>query len=152
MDSSTNIEEKISFKDFIEEGDKSSEIGANNIITGLLYNLLRKNTTYNKEGFLINDIYVDVKLDTSGFEENLIIKALEEFISLNRYSDTKNLIYYGSRISLNYYNHSEEYIKFTMPKRLFLELRSNILALNKESKRDYSLSTSIQENNQLKIF
>jgi len=79
------MSKKESLKNFVKQEyqdisiKKNIDFPVDNIIVGLLKNMLRKNVGYGREGFMVYDNYFFiVELDSSGFEEELILSALEE--------------------------------------------------------------------------
>ncbi|MFV0539686.1 MAG: hypothetical protein ACK5MZ_00410 [Aestuariibaculum sp.] len=138
------------FKNLLDE-DKlpPDKIGTNNIITGLLINFIKKNTTHScEDSFSFKNEYVEIKLNTSGFEEKIINDSIEDFKLLGCYADKESKVYYSDRVTFHYYAITDEYIKISMPKNLFIYLRNDLLNI-KPIKTNSKVNLS---NEQLKLF
>lgn len=98
----------------------------NNIIIGLLKNMLRKNIYYAQEGFKVFDEHsFKVKLNISGFDQELIKEAFEELSSNKKWHNSNNEQYYMADISSVSLN--DETAIFLMQKSKLIELRDSIL-------------------------
>lgn len=95
-----------------------------NIIVGLLKNLIKKNTFYQSEGFKVFDEYFfEFELDVSGFDEELIIKGLEELSSNSKWYQINNAEVLSSEISSPSYNLTDQKVKFRILKENLIKFR-----------------------------
>lgn len=102
-------------------------MGVDNIIIGLLINLIKKNQTYLKEGFIFSDEWAEIELDVSDFEERLIKSSIEEISNSKKYISEENQIYYFDYISCSYFDLTNKIIRLNIAKELFIDLRNKIL-------------------------
>jgi len=125
------------FEEFVKSSSpevftiKNKEFPVDNIIVGLLKNMLLKNTAYTNEGFEVYDEdFFKVKLDVSGFSEDLISKALKEISFSNQkfYKDGK---LFFCQIWGVEYNLCDELVSFNIEKEKLLFLRDSVLNCNK---------------------
>ena len=98
-----------------------------NIIVGLIKNMLRKNVMYSNEDSMEYDKYFfKVVLDASGFEEELILKALVE-LSSKAQKFYKEGILFSSQIQNIMYNKDDQLISLNIEKEKLLSLRDSTL-------------------------
>lgn len=99
-----------------------------NIIIGLLRNLLKKNNTAGKEYFTsLNENFFQIALDVSGFDQELIINSLEELSKNLRWLPIGNDHLLVADINRVEYDEDDEMVTFTMLNEKFIELRDSIL-------------------------
>lgn len=99
-----------------------------NMITGLLINLIKKNHTYTDEGFIFLENYVEIKIDISGIDIDLITESMEEIFNLKTSCvDEKRGLTYSSKISILYLADSDSYIMVQIPTFLFIIFRKDVL-------------------------
>ncbi|WP_027126300.1 hypothetical protein [Gelidibacter mesophilus] len=95
-----------------------------NIIVGLLKNLIKKNTFYHSEGFKVfDDYFFEFELDVSGFDEELITKGLEELCSKPIWYKIKQAEVLSSEINNPSYNLADEKVKFHILKQNLIKFR-----------------------------
>lgn len=95
-----------------------------NIIVGLLKNLLKKNTFYHSEGFKVFDEYFfEFELDVSGFEEELIKKGIEELCANPKWHRIKKSSILSSEISNPSYNVANQKVQFHILKEDLIKFR-----------------------------
>ena len=95
-----------------------------NIIVGLLKNLIKKNTIYHSEGFKVyNDFFFEFELDVSGFDEELISKGIEELSSNPKWYQINNSQILSSEINNPEYDITEEKLKFHILKENLIKFR-----------------------------
>lgn len=98
-----------------------------NIIVGLLKNLIRKNKGHSYEGFMeYNKHFFRIKLDTSGFEETIILDALEELSSNQKWYGSITTERYLAADINNPQLQESHLATFNMRKDLLIQLRDNI--------------------------
>lgn len=124
---------KQSFNDFVDSTYPNISEPTNitfpvdNIIVGLIKNMLRKNVMYSNEDFMEYDKYFfKVVLDASGFEEKLILKALVE-LSSKAQKFYKDGVLFSSQIQNVIYNEDDQLISLNIEKQKLLFLRDSIL-------------------------
>jgi|TARA_R100000479_G_scaffold51000_3_gene23994 hypothetical protein len=95
-----------------------------NVIVGLLKNLIKKNTFYHSEGFKVFDEYFfEIELGVSGFDEELIIKGIEELSSDSKWYKINKAEVLTSDINNPYYNIADKKVKFHILKERLIKLR-----------------------------
>lgn len=100
----------------------------NNIIIGLLKNMIRKNTFYSSEGFkAFDEFFFEVELDVSGFEEDLIQKGIEDLSSNSKWHTINEAFVYSADITAVSLNCTDEKLKFNILKQKLIEFRDLIL-------------------------
>jgi hypothetical protein len=129
---------KDSFNDFVVSTypnifkQSNIDFPVDNLIVGLIKNMLRKNLMYAKEDFMeYNKYFFKVVLDASGFEREIILEALSE-LSFNAQKFYKDGILFSSQIQDILYNETEQLITLNIEKQKLLALRELILK-SKES-------------------
>ena len=106
---------------------ENTSFPVDNIIVGLLKNMLRKNTIYGNEGFIVYDKnFFQVELNASGFNEELIFEAIVE-LTQNSQKFYRDGILFSSQIQNIIYNHDEELVSFNIEKEKLIILRDSIL-------------------------
>lgn len=99
-----------------------------NIIVGLLKNMIRKNTTYQAEGFKVfDDFFLEVELDVSGFEEDLIEKGIEDLCSNSKWHTINGANILSADITAVRLNCTDEKLKFHIIKQKLIEFRDLVL-------------------------
>ena len=100
----------------------------NNVIVGLLKNMIRKNTTYHSEGFKVFDnFFFVVELDVSGFEEGLIEKGVEELSDNPKWHLINGAHVLSPDITTVRINCTDEKLKFHILKQKLIEFRNLVL-------------------------
>lgn len=99
-----------------------------NIIVGLLKNMIRKNITHHSEGFKVfDDFFFEVELDVSGFEEELIEKGVEELSCNSKWHKINEAEIYSGDITAVTINCTNEKLKFHILKQRLIEFRDLVL-------------------------
>lgn len=99
-----------------------------NIIVGLLKNMIRKNTFYPSEGFKVFDnFYFEVELDVSGFDEKLILNGIETLSSKSKWHKLNGAKVLSADITAVSLNCSDEKLKFHIIKQKLIEFRNLVL-------------------------
>ena len=101
----------------------------NNVIVGLLKNLVRKNQTNGHESIkVIGPYFFEIELDVSGFDESLILQGLETLCSDTKwYKIGKNEILSGD-ITNPRYDPDIEKVHFHIIKDKFIRFRDLTLS------------------------
>ena len=99
-----------------------------NIIVGLLKNMIRKNNSYHSEGFKVFDnFFFEVELDVSGFEENLIEKGIEDLCDNSKWHTINGANVLSADITAVRINCTDEKLKFHILKQKLIEFRDLVL-------------------------
>ena len=99
-----------------------------NIIVGLLKNMIRKNTFYQSEGFKVFDnFFFEVELDVSGFDEDLIEKGIEDLSDKSRWHTINGANILSADITAVRLNCTDEKLKFHIIKQKLIEFRDLVL-------------------------
>ena len=100
----------------------------NNVIVGLLKNMIRKNISYHSEGFKVFDnFFFEVELDVSGFKEDLIEKGIEDLCSNSKWHTVNEADVYSADITAVRINCTDEKLKFHILKQKLIEFRDLVL-------------------------
>ncbi|MCI2228292.1 hypothetical protein MC378_03865 [Polaribacter sp. MSW13] len=101
---------------------------SDNIIVGLLKNMIRKNTFYHSEGFKVFDnFFFVVELDVSGFEEELILNGIEDLSSNSKWYKINGANILSADITAVRLNCTVEKLKFHIIKQKLIEFRDLVL-------------------------
>ncbi|QXP68960.1 hypothetical protein H0I29_09905 [Polaribacter sp. R2A056_3_33] len=99
-----------------------------NIIVGLLKNMIRKNITYQSEGFKVfDDFFFEVELDVSGFEEDLIEKGIEDLCSNSKWHKLNGANVLSADITCPRLDYTAQKLKFHILKQKLIEFRDLVL-------------------------
>lgn len=102
-----------------------------NIIVGLLKHQIKKSKFPNAEWCgEFNEFYYSVKLDVSGFDEDLIVKAMEELLSNSKWIKVNRSLVYASDINSPHHNLCTEKILFNVLKTNLEEFQALTLKEN----------------------
>ena len=113
------------------ENKKNLYFKNDNVIVGLLKNLIKKNTFYHSEGFKVFDEYFfEIELGVSGFDEELILKGIEELSSDSKWCKINKAEILTSDINNPYYNIADKKVKFKVLKKNLIKFRDLTLKKN----------------------
>lgn len=99
-----------------------------NIIVGLLKNLIKKNTSYHSEGFKVfNEYFFILELDISGFEKNLIIEGIDDLRSDSKWYKFNEVEIHSGIIEQPRLNSTKQKVKFQVLKQNLIEFRDLVL-------------------------
>ena len=99
-----------------------------NIIVGLLKNMIRKNNSYHSEGFKVFDnFFFVVELDVSGFEEELILNGIEDLCTNSKWHTIKGTDILSADITAVRLNCTDKKLKFHIIKQKLIEFRDLVL-------------------------
>ena len=106
------------------------EYKINNTIIGLLKNMLRKNETFHKEGFIEHDdVFFKVVLDISGFPVEIIMDNLTELSQNDRaWHKTKGGEHLSGDIECPSVNLDTEVAEFYMRKPVLINIRNSVFS------------------------
>jgi hypothetical protein len=108
---------------------KNMYLKNDNIIVGLLKNMIRKNTFNQPESFQeFDDFFFAVKLDVSGLEEELILKGIEELSSNSKWNQINEAFIYSADISCASLNNTDKKLLFHVLKENLIEFRDLVLS------------------------
>lgn len=100
----------------------------NNVIVGLLKNMIRKNFSNHKEGFKVYDnFYFAVELDVSGFEQDLIEKGIEDLSDNKIWHKINGASVLSGDINNASLNCTSEKLIFLVIKQKLIEFRDLVL-------------------------
>lgn len=99
-----------------------------NIIVGLLKNMIRKNTSYHSEVFIVfDDFFFEVELDVSGFEEGLLVKGIEDLCANSKRHKINGATILSPDITAVRLNCTDKKLKFHIIKQKLIEFRDLVL-------------------------
>jgi len=100
-----------------------------NIIVGLLKNMIKKSITpHSKEFKAFDDFFFEVELNISGFEEDLIEKGIEELSDNPKWHLINGAHVLSPDITAVRINCTDEKLKFHILKQKLIEFRNLVLA------------------------
>ncbi|WP_405606229.1 hypothetical protein [Polaribacter sp. Asnod1-A03] len=99
-----------------------------NIIVGLLKNMIKKSITHHSKEFkVLDDFFFEVELNISGFEEDLIEKGIEDLCSNSKWYKINGAHVLSPDITAVRINCTDEKLKFHILKQKLIEFRDLVL-------------------------
>lgn len=99
-----------------------------NIVVGLISNMLRKNRLHDNEYFtLFDDKYFKVRISFSGFDQSIVENSLVELSTNGSWFETEKETYYATDIQNIELNVIDKIVDFLVQKELLISLRDDLL-------------------------
>ncbi len=134
------------FKNDVQANDYKLLLETNNLIISLLRHLIKKNKVGDFESIIIRGIRVEICLDISGFEKELIDESLHEISYLGNFEIT-DIEYHIGLLGVDIYDEKNDILKLDMFTDVFISLRNELLNIQSTTYKNIEKPT-----NQLALF